>query len=131
VGALLIYASNLSSISVRNEADMQELENIAEYVATTSCQLVSLTETNNVTANLMLNIPAIVGNQRYWIQLDNDSSRGWVNIGFGTTPQLGGQITYIRFKVAAFGDYISEAGMPVLRCYNNGSATCVELSEGA
>jgi hypothetical protein len=131
VGTILIGASTLSSINVKNEADMQELKNIADYVASTSFELVSSTETNNLTANLTLTIPAVVGNQRYWIQLDNDSFRSWVNIGFGTIPQQGGQRTYIRFKVAASGDYVSGAGTPVLRCYNNESAPCLKLSEGA
>jgi len=131
VGALLIGASSLSIINVKNQADLQELKNIADYVATTSLELVSSTQTNNLTANLMLSIPGIVGNQRYWVQLDNDSFRSWVNIGFGTIPYQGGQRTYIPFKVAAFGDYVSDEGIPVLRCYNDGSATCLEISEGA
>jgi hypothetical protein len=131
VGALLIGASSLSSIRVKNEADLQELKNIADYVATTSFQLVSSTQTDNLTANLMLSIPAVVGNQRYWVQLDNDSFRSWVNIGFGTTPLSSGQRTYIPSKVSAFGDYVSGAGIPVLRCYNDGSATYLEISEGA
>ncbi|MGB8780004.1 MAG: hypothetical protein WCD81_05070 [Candidatus Bathyarchaeia archaeon] len=131
VGALLIYASSLSSISVKNEADLQELKNIADYVAATSFELVSSTQTNNLTANLMLSIPSTVGNQRYWVQLDNDSFRSWVNIGFGTTPQTSGQRTYIPSEVSAFGDYVSGAGIPVLRCYSDGSATYLEISEGA
>lgn len=131
VGALLIYASSLSSISVKNEADLQELKNIADYVATTSFELVSSTQTNNLTANLMLSIPSTVGNERYWVQLDNDSFRSWVNIGFGTTPQTSEQRTYIPSEVSAFGDYVSGAGIPVLRCYSDGSATYLEISEGA
>jgi hypothetical protein len=131
VGTILIYASSLSSINVENEANLQELKNIADYVATTSFELVSSSKTNNLTANFMLNIPAIVGDQRYWIQLENDSFRSWVNIGFGTIPQPGEQQTYIPSKVAAFGDYISGAGIPVLRFYNNGSTPCLDLCEGA
>jgi hypothetical protein len=131
VGTILIYASSLSSINVENEANLQELKNIAEYVATTSFELVSSSKTNNLTANLMLNIPTAVGDQRYWIQLENDSSRSWVNVGFGTIPQPGGQQAYIPSEVAALGDYISGAGIPVLRFYNNGSTPCLDLCEGA
>ena len=131
VGTLLIDASSLSSINVKNEANLQELKNIADYVAATSFQLVSSTKTNNLTASLMLSIPAVVANQRYWIQLGNDSFGSWVNIGFGTIPQAVGQRAYIPSKVVAFGDYVSGAGIPVLTCYNNGSATYLEISEGA
>jgi hypothetical protein len=131
VGALLICASGLSSINVKNEADMQELKNIADYVATASFELASSTKTNSLTTNLTLSIPSVVGNQRYWVQLDNDSFRSWVNVGFGTIPHQGGQRTYIPSKVAASGDYVSGAGIPVLTCYTDGSATYLEISEGA
>jgi hypothetical protein len=79
----------------------------------------------------MLSIPSTVGNQRYWVQLGNDSFRSWVNVGFGTTPQTSGQRTYIPFEVSASGDYISGDGIPVLRCYSDGSTTYLEISEGA
>jgi hypothetical protein len=131
VGALLITAASLSSINVKNQADLQELKNIADYVATTSFELVASTKTNNLTATLTLSIPVAVGNQRYWVQLDNDSFRSWVNIGFGTTPHTGGQRTYIPFEIAAFGDYIGGEGLPVLRCYNDGSTTYLEIFQGA
>jgi len=131
VGALLIFASSLSSINVKNDADLQELKNIADYIAATSFQLVSSTQTNNLTTNFMLSIPSTIGNQRYWVQLDNDSFRSWVNVGFGTTPQTSEQRTFIPSEVSASGDYVSGAGIPVLRCYSDGSATYLEISEGA
>ena len=130
VGALLIGASSLSTINVKNEADLQELKNIADYVAIRSFELVSLTKTNNLTANAILNIPYAVGNQRYWLRLDNDSLRSWVEIGFGVSPQSSGQRTYIPSQVSASGTYTSGAGTPVLECYQ-GSVTCLEISGGS
>lgn len=130
VGALLIGASSLSTINVKNEADLQELKNIADYVAIRSFELVSLTKTNNLTANAILNIPYAVGNQRYWLRLDNDSLRSWVEIGFGVSPQPSGQRTYIPSLISASGAYASGAGMPVLKCYQ-GSVTYLEISGGS
>jgi hypothetical protein len=131
VGALLIAAASMSSVNVKNQADLQELKNIADYIATTSFQLATSTEENNLTATVTLSIPVAVGNQRYWVQLDNDSFRCWVNIGFGRTPRIGGQRTYIPSEIAAFGAYVSGEGLPVLRCYNDGSATYLEIFQGA
>ena len=131
VGALLIGASSLSTINVKNEADLQELKNIADYVAIRSFELVSSTKTNNLTAEAILNIPNAVGNQRYWLRLDNDSLRSWVEIGFGASPQPSGQLTYIPSLVSASGAYASGAGMPVLKCYLKDSVTYLEISGGS
>lgn len=130
VGALLIGASSLSTINVKNEADLQELKNIADYVAIRSFELVSLTKTNNLTANAILNIPYAVGNQRYWLRLDNDSLRSWVEIGFGVSPQSSGQRTYIPSQVSASGTYTSGARTPVLECYQ-GFVTYLKISGGS
>jgi len=130
VGALLILASSISIANVKNQADLQRLKNIANSVATTSFELVSSVKTNNLTANVMLNIPASVGNQRYWLRLENDSFRSWVDIGFGTNPQSSQQRTYVPSMVFATGTYVSGAGTPALRCYMNDSATCLEILEG-
>ena len=130
VGALLIGASSLSTINVKNEADLQELKNIADYIAIRSFELVSLTKTNNLTANAILNIPYAVGNQRYWLRLDNDSLRSWVEIGFGVSPQPSGQRTYIPSQVSASGTYTSGAGTPVLECYQ-GYTTYLQISGGS
>jgi hypothetical protein len=131
VGALLIGASSLSTINVKNEADLQKLKNIADYVAIRSLELVSSTKTNNLTAEAILNVPNAVGNQRYWLRLENDSLRSWVDIGFGVSPQPSRQLTYIPSQVSASGAYASGAGMPVLRCYLEGSVTYLEISGGS
>jgi len=130
VGALLIGASILSTINVKNEADLQELKNIADYVAIRGFELVSLTKTGNLTANAILNIPYAVGNQRYWLRLDNDSLKSWVEIGFGVSPQPSGQRTYIPSQVSASGTYTSGAGTPVLECYQ-GFVTYLKISGGS
>jgi len=130
VGALLIGASSLSTINVKNEADLQKLKNIADYVAIRSFELVSSTKTNNLTAEAILNVPNAVGNQRYWLRLGNDSLRSWVEIGFGVSPHPSGQRTYIPSQVSASGTYTSGAGTPVLECYQ-GSVTYLEIFGGS
>jgi hypothetical protein len=131
VGALLIYAASVSSVSVTNEADLQELNNIAEFVAVKGYALASMTLINNLTANVVLNVPAAVGNQIYWLRLDNDTSSSWVSIGFGTVPQISGQQTYMPAKVFANGTFVSDTGMLVLKCYLEGSSTFLQLSGGS
>ena len=131
VGALLIMASSMSIANVKNQADLQRLRNIADSVATDALQIVSQVKTNNLTANLSLNIPISVGNQRYWLRLDNDTFRAWIDIGFGTNPTSSQQRTYIPSIVSAFGAFVSGAGFPGLRCYLNNSVVCLELTGGS
>jgi len=131
VGALLIMASSVSIANVKNQADLQKLKNIADSVATDGFELVSQVRTNNLTANVILNVPISVGNQRYWLRLDNDAFRSWVDIGFGTNPLSSQQRTYIPSMVSASGTFVSGDGFPELRCYLNDSTLCLELSGGS
>jgi hypothetical protein len=130
VGALLIYASSISTVSIRNEAEQQQLKNLAEYVAAKSCELVSATTANNLTIRSTLSIPSIVGNKEYWIQLTNDSAQTWVEVGFGTSPNPTEYRTSVPMRASASGNYTSGWGRAVLECYANGSGTYLELSGG-
>lgn len=82
VGSLLIVTFSLSSINIKSEAEKQQLKTIAEYVATKSCELVSATAANKLAMNFTLDLPSLIGDQRYWVQLNNDSSVAWVETGY-------------------------------------------------
>ena len=131
VGALLILASSISVMNVKNKADLQKLKNIADSVATKALELVSQVKIHNLTVNTLLSLPVAVGNQRYWLRLGNDSFRSWVDIGFGTQPQSNEQRAYIPSMILAFGTYVSGAGIPALSCYMSNSATLLEILGGS
>jgi hypothetical protein len=130
VGALLIYAFSISNINIKNEADQQQLENLAEYVAAQSCQLVAATTVNNLTIESTLSVPSIIGNKEYWIQLTNGPFGAWVEVGFGTSPHPTDAQTSIPMKASASGDYTSGSGKAFLECYANDTGTYLELSGG-
>jgi len=130
VGTLVISACGLSTVNVKSEAEKQQLSNIAEYVATESLDLISHTGAENLTSTLKLNVPPLIGNQRYWIKIANDSARTWVEAGFGTTVSSSGQLTYIPSEVSASGTYISGSGAASLKCYSVNSGVQLTLSGG-
>jgi hypothetical protein len=103
---------------------------LAEYVATKSCQLVSTMEINKLAVNFSLSLPSLVGNQRYWVQLENDSYSAWVEIGYGTTPQTSQNRVPIPSEVSASGEFISGSGSAVLQCYTQDVGTYLTLSGG-
>jgi hypothetical protein len=130
VGTLLIYAFDMSTVGTKGEAEKQQLRNLAEYVATKSCELVSAATANNLSTSLRLDIPPLIGNQRYWIQLGNDSSAAWVESGYGTTPSSSEQQVTIPSEVSASGMYISDSGSAILECNANGTGTYLQLFGG-
>jgi len=130
VGSLLIVTFSLSSLNIKSKAENQQLKSLAEYVATKSCEIISATTTNKLTVNFTLDLPPLVGNQRYWVQLKNDSSIAWVEIGYGTTPQSTDRQTLIPLKVSASGTYTSGSGPAVLQCQTQDAETYLSLSGG-
>jgi hypothetical protein len=130
VGTIVVCACGLSTVNVKHEAEKQQLSNIADYVATESLEVISHATAENLTSTLHLNVPPLIGNQRYWIQIANDTAKTWVEVGFGTTAISSEQRTYIPSEVAASGTYISGSGAAVLECYSDSSGVYLTLSGG-
>ena len=130
VGIIVISACSLSTANVKSEAEKQQLANISEYVATESLELISHTTAENLTSTLHMNVPPLIGNQRYWIKIVNNSAKTWVEAGFGTTVQSSEIKTYIPVDVSASGDYISDSGAATLECYSDTAGIQLTLSGG-
>ena len=130
VGALLVVAFTFSTENLRNQAETQQLQRIAEYVAAKGCELVSASKANVIYTNLTLDLPILVGNKPYWIQLENDSSSAWVEAGFGDVPLGTGQLVTIPLEVSASGTFMSQYGIPVLQCNVTNGNVFLELSGG-
>jgi len=130
VGTIVISACGLSTANMKSEAEKQQLSNIAEYVATESLELISHATAENLTSTLHLNVPQLIGNQRYWIKIANDSAKTWVEVGFGTTAISSEQRTYIPSEVAASGTYTSGSGATILECHSDISGVYLTLSGG-
>jgi hypothetical protein len=131
VGSIVICACTLSTLNLKNEATQQQLSNIAEYVATESLELTSHAKADNLTATLSLTLPTSLGDQRYWIQIKNDTARTWVEVGLGTTPVASQQRTYIPADATASGTYVSGLGVATLECTSDGSEVYLTLSGGS
>jgi len=88
----------------------------------------TLPKTTNTTQ--FLNIPSSIGNQRFWIQIANDSSGAWIESGFGTTPSSNNLQMNIPANFDASGYFISGSGRAKLQCqFENQIATLTLTSE--
>jgi hypothetical protein len=131
VGTIVISACGLSTVNVKQEAEKQQLSNISEYVATESLELISHATAENLTSTLRLDVPSLIGNQRYWIKIANDTAKTWVEVGFGTAVISSEQRAYMPSAVSASGTYISGSGVAILECYSNSSGVYLTLSGGS
>jgi len=131
VGTLVISACGLSTANVKAEAEKQQLSNIAEYVATESLQLISRATAENLTSTLHLDVSQLIGNQRYWVRIANDSAKTWVEAGFGTTAFSSEQRAFIPSDASASGTYISGSSAAILECHSDGSVVYLTLSGGS
>ncbi len=130
VGTLVITMCGLAVANIKAEAEKQQLSNIASYVATKSLKLLSCAPSENLTASLQLDIPQLIGNQRYWIQIQNDTSSAWVEAGFGIMPTSSDQKALIPSEVAASGSYVSGSGAVFLEYYSNSTGLYLTLDGG-
>jgi hypothetical protein len=119
--------AGLATSHVRQEAEKQQLLNIADYVATKSLDLASSATTANLTSTVFLDIPSLIGAQRYWIRIANDSSKAWVETGFGVNVLPSEHRAEIPLGVSASGSFISGSGRAFLRCYSNSEGISLEI----
>jgi len=131
VGSLLVVTFSLSTVNIKNEAEKQQLTGLSEYVATKSCELLSTIKTNRLAMNLTLNLPSLIGNQRYWVKLENDSYSAWVEVGYGTKPQSTEHKVPVPSGASASGEFIGGSGFAILECYTQDVAIYLKLSGGS
>ena len=110
--------------NIRNDAINQQLTNVDQYVAAQSLILINQVTQNEQNASQILDLPAAIGNQEYWISITNGSSLAFVESGFGSVAMQSQPQIYIPANVAAFGHYVSGWGTAALQCgYTNQTLT--------
>ena len=129
IAALLIATFSVYAVSVKQDAEIEQLNNLLEYVAAESCEIISTSTTNNSTVTVRVPMPYRVGEKSYWVQFRNDSSSAWIEGGFGTTPVQSHFTVFVPGPVAASGLYISGYGFAELKCQVQGTLTVLNLSE--
>ena len=131
VGTIIVAGCSAIMANVKNTAETQQLSNIRTYVATQSAILIDQAKNSNVNSTLSLSVPTQIGNQQYWIRIENDSSSAWIEAGLGTTIVSSGQETYILAQVAAQGTYISSnGGRAFLSCQVEDQTVFLTLTNG-
>ena len=84
----------------------------------------------NQQSTQFLDIPAQIGNQRFWVRIANDSSGAWVESGFGAEVNPTDLRVEMPAKVVASGSFISGSGRPVLMCQFEDEVATLTLTIG-
>jgi hypothetical protein len=121
VGTIIIGVCGVSTLAIKNDADKQQLSNLAQYVAAQGNMMILQANRDAANSTFYLNLPSNVGNQKYWIQIENDTAKAWVTAGFGDIQTSSNQRTYLPADITASGVYISYSGLAVLKCETDGS----------
>ncbi len=130
VGTIIVSSCSISMVSIKNDAESQQLANVDEYVATQSLTLLTQTTQDRQNTTQFLDLPSQIGNQEYWVCIANDSSRAWVTSGFGATAILSQPQIYLPANVVASGSFVSAWGRAFLQCcYENQTVTLTLTSE--
>ncbi len=128
VGVIVVYSCSVATMNIRADANQQQLKNIEQYVAAQTLRLISHTTINQNTT-VYLDIPSQIGNQRFWINLANDSSTTWVESGFGDRVLSSGLQEVVPAQVAASGSFVSGSGRPLLECRFENQVATVTLTK--
>jgi len=130
VGTLLIFSFNSYAATLRFIPETEQLNNLLNYVAAKATELITSTRTGTIT-QFCLNLPIEIGNQPYWISLQNDTLQSWVIGGFGTDWNISSSyVVFLPGNSIATGHHLSVNGPAVLRSWINGSVHQLFLREG-
>jgi len=121
IGTLLIFSFNSYAATLQFIPETEQLDNLLNYVAAKTIELMTSTQTDAVT-QFYVNLPTEIGNQQYWIRLQNDTTQSWVMGGFGADWNItSSHEVFLPGKSIATGYCLSIYGPAVLKCSMKGS----------
>ena len=128
VGALLVATVNSYTGTLRGTSEIEQLRNLLSQVAAKGSELITLTASTNSTAETLVQLPASIGTQQYWIRARNDASNSWVEGALGRLiEEEAPNKVYLPKGITARGHFVSGYGSAILEAYMNGSIPYLNL----
>lgn len=129
VSALLMFSVNSYAYSLRAASEQDQLQSILTEVAAKANEILTLLETSNASLTVSLNMPTTVGDQYYWLRINNDSSEAWVEGALGEfREESDGFQVFISGYAVMSGNFISAKGIATLHGYMNASTPQINLT---
>jgi hypothetical protein len=131
VGTLLVFSFMTYADVLRVSSEVNHLKNLMAYVAAKSTDLLTLASTTNSTAETHLQMPSVIGNKQYWLQLRNDSNEALLEGGLGNTPLQQTELRIYLPKASATGYYIGGYGAACIKCYVSAGVSHIQLTSSS
>lgn len=132
VSSLLVFAFVDYADALRISSELKQLKNLMNLVAAKSTELMVLTLTTNASTAAFIQMPTIIGNTAYWIQLRNDSTGAWVEAGLGDVPTGAAELrAYLPEEASASGYYVSGHGAARLSCQSDSVNPQIKLTSSS
>jgi hypothetical protein len=129
VSSILISSFAAYTTTLRTIPEMECLENLLDRIASKGYELIALTTATNSTLEAVFHLPSAIGNKQYWIRLNNESSKAWVEGALGSFHE--NKVTsrvYLPKAISVLGNYSSNTGFARLECYAANSTINLCLS---
>ncbi|MEM3577515.1 MAG: hypothetical protein QXX51_03555 [Candidatus Bathyarchaeia archaeon] len=130
VGSLLTTSFMVYANTIRETSEAKKLEAIMNLVAAKSLKLIALALSTNASTETFLQLPTKIGDKDYWLKLENNTSKAWLEGGFGSVPIEGTLRINLAKNVLATGVYISGYGAARLRCLFASGVVQIQISNG-
>lgn len=130
VGSLLTTSFMAYTNTVREASEAKKLEAIMNLVAANSIRLATLTLSANASTETFLQLPTKIGDKSYWLKMENDTEKAWLEGGFGSNPTEGALKVSLAKDVLATGIYVSSYGAARLQCFLASGVVQIQISNG-
>jgi hypothetical protein len=129
VSVLLIFSVNSYAYSLRAASEQDQLQSILTGVAAKANEILSLVTTTNSSVTASLSMPTTIGDQYYWLQIRNDSSKAWVEGALGEFHEGATGLQVFIPSYAVMSGYFSSAkGIATLHGYMDASTPQLNLA---
>jgi hypothetical protein len=118
VSSLLVFSFIAYTDAVRFSSETRQLKSLMNRIAAKTTEMLTLTPTINVTLEVFIEMPPSIGKQQYWIRLQNDSAKAWLEGGLGEIPiEKTDLCVYLLKEVFVTGYYTAGHGAARLTCH--------------
>jgi len=132
VSSLLVFSFMTYADALRVSFEVRQLKNLMDHVAAKATELLTLALATNTSTETFLQMPVAIGNRQYWLQFRNDSSKAWLEGGFGNIFIEGTELrVYLPIGASATGHYMGGYGATRLECYLDAGVPQIQLTSSS
>ncbi|MGD2201214.1 MAG: hypothetical protein PVJ38_06265 [Candidatus Bathyarchaeota archaeon] len=121
IALMVTNAFKTQVVGLKTTSEREELKRILEAVASEATELIAFSKATNVTSQVSIHTPSLIGYRRYWVRLQSDGSGAWVEGAFGDPWEGNPDLKFeLPEDVTISGTYRGGYGTLTLNCTTQG-----------